>query len=107
MIEEIDDEDELDSFFDEVDEVKSTQHGKLTKFEFIISNYDTYPSTPSSSEQEPSSSTSFSRSKLPDLNLPTFHGNVTEWFDFWERFQSQVGNSPDLPNAAKFTYLIG
>ena len=25
----------------------------------------------------------------------------------FERFQSQVGNSPDLPNAAKFTYLVG
>ena len=36
-----------------------------------------------------------------------FNGNITEWFGFWERFQSQVGNSPDLPNAANFTYLIG
>ena len=32
---------------------------------------------------------------------------MTEWFGFWERFQSQIGNSPDLSNAAKFTYLIG
>ena len=107
IIEEVDNQGELDTFFDEVNEATSQQRGKLTKLEFILSKYDTYPSTPSSSRQEPSSSTSFSPSKLPDLNLPTFNGNITEWFGFWERFQSQVGNSPDLPNAAKFTYLIG
>ena len=107
VIEKINDEGELDSFFDEVTEVTSQQRGKLTKLEFIISKYNAYPSTPSSTRQEPPSSTSFSRSKRPDLNLPTFSGNITEWFGFWERFQSQVGNSPDLPKAAKFMYLIG
>ena len=107
VIEEINDEGELDSFFDEVTEVTSQQHGKLTKLEFIISKYNAYPSMPSSTRQEPPSSTSSSRSKRPDLNLPTFSGNITGWFGFWERFQSQVGNSPDLPKAATVMYLIG
>ena len=63
----------------------------------------------SSSSPPPQSSTDrrFSCSKLSDLNLPTFDGNITERFGFWERFQSQVGKSPDLPNSAKFTYLMG
>ena len=107
VIEEMNDVGKLDSFFDEVTEVTSQQRGTLTKLEFIMSKYGTYPSTPSSTRQEPPSSTSFSRSKLPDLNLPTFSGIITEWFGFWERFQSQVGNSPHLPKAAKFTYLMG
>ena len=107
VVEEINEEGELDSIFDEVTQVTSQQRRKLRKLEFIISKYDTYPSTPSSTRQEPPSSTSFSRSKLTDLHLPTFSGIITEWFGFWERFLSQVGNSPDLSKAAKFTYLIG
>ena len=35
VIKEIDDEDELDSFFDEVNEVKSTQRGKLTNLNLL------------------------------------------------------------------------
>ena len=33
--------------------------------------------------------------------------SVAEWFGFWKHFQSQVENSLELLNAAKFTYLIG
>ena len=107
IIEEIDNADELDAFFDEVNEVTSQQCSKLTKLYFILSKYDAYPSTPAPSHQEPSSSTLYSYSKLPDLNLPVFNGNITEWFGFWERSQSLVGNASDLPNAAEFAYLIG
>ena len=107
VLDEIENEDELDAFFDEVDEVASVNRGKLTKLEFVISKYDSNVCTPSSTSKPEPSSSSYSRSKLPDINLPTFNGNITEWFGFWERFQSQVGESPDLPNAAKFTYLIG
>ena len=44
---------------------------------------------------------------MPDLQLPTFDGKITEWLGFWERFQSQVGSSPELPKSAKFRYLLG
>ena len=57
IIEEVDNQGELDTFFDEVNEVTSQQHSKVTKLEFILSKYDTYPTTPSSSCQEPSTST--------------------------------------------------
>ena len=33
--------------------------------------------------------------------------SIAEWFGFGKHFQSQVENSLDLLNAAKFTYLIG
>lgn len=106
ILDEVEDEAEQDEFFDEGDSVIITNKGKLSKLEFVISKFE--KSLPSLPQPQPSSSTpTFSRSKLPDLNLPTFDGNITEWFGFWERFQSQVGKSPDLPNAAKFTYLMG
>eukprot|EP00794_Sanderia_malayensis_P003895 gene3895-biopygen3329 len=109
VLEEIEDETEQDDFFDEGDSVIIANKGKLSKLEFIISKFDK-PATPSPSSQQRQSSPhnqTFTRSKLPDLNLPAFDGNITEWFGFWERIQSQVGKSPDLPKSAKFTYLVG
>ena len=64
VIEEIDNEDELNAFFDEVNEAISQKHGNLTRLEFFISKHDTYPSTTSSSRKEQLSSTSFSHSKI-------------------------------------------
>ena len=97
VLEEIDDETEQDAFFDEVNEVTSVNRGKIAKLEFLLSKF----------EKKCSASPTPVASKLPDLQLPFFDGKITEWFGFWERFQSQVGNLPDLPNTAKFTYLIG
>ena len=77
-MEEIKDEAELDAFFDEVEGVNSTNRGKLNKLAFIISS------------KKPtllSSTAHYSRSKLPDLQLPTFDGKITEWLGLWERFQ--------------------
>ena len=105
VLEEIDDQNQQDAFFDEVNDVTLVNRGKLAKLEFFLSKFDKKRNTSS----EPLSSTTHSalRSKLPDLQLPIFDGKSTEWLGFWERFQSQVGNLPDLPNTAKFTYLIG
>ena len=84
---EIEDEVELDEFFDEVDSVTIVNRGKLNKLEFVLSKYAKTSTPPASSPQQSfSSATTFTRSKLPDLNLPTFDGNITEWFGFWERF---------------------
>ena len=102
VLDEIQDETQRNAFFDESDTVILQDKGKLNKLSLFIEKLGK-PTTSASS----SSDYMLSRSKLPDLNLPTFDGNITEWFGFWERFQSQVGNSPDLPNSAKFTYLMG
>ena len=106
ILDEIDDEAQQDAFFDESDSIIIQNKGKLNKISLFIAKLE-QPVTLSPQPQPSSSDRTFSRSKLPDLNLPTFDGNITEWFGFWERFQSQVGKSPDLPNSAKFTYLLG
>ena len=103
MFEELEDEAELDDFCVEAEVFAMEIEGKIDKIELLLTKFDKLSTTNS----QPHYSQSFSRSKLPDLNLPTFDGNITEWFGFWERFQSQVGNSPDLPNTAKLTYLVG
>ena len=83
--------------------------GKLTKRELFISKLEKPTvSLQCSTTQPPSTQPTLSQSKLPELNLLTVDGNITDWFGLWKRFfQSQVGKSPDLPNAAKFTYLMG
>ena len=105
-LEEMKDEAEQNDFLDEAVLLKSKS--KLTKLELFISKLEKPAvSLQASTPEPPSTRPTFSQSKLPELNLPTFDGNIMEWFGFWERFQSQVGKSPDLPNAAKFTYLMG
>ena len=104
LLDEIEDGAELDAFFDEVDEVTFINRGKLNKLDFLVSKFD--KTVAPEIAQPPTSGISL-RLKLPELNLPTFDGNITEWCGFWERFQSQIGDSPDLPNSAKFTYLVG
>ena len=98
-LDEIKDEDELDAFFDEVNEVTNANRGKISKLEFYISKFEkkNVKTTPVSNIPT-LSNTSTLRSKLPDLQLPTFDGQITEWNGFWERFQSQVGTLKDLPN---------
>ena len=105
VLEEINDENQQDAFFDEVNDVTSVNRCKIAKHKFSLSKFDKKRNTSS----EPLSSTTHSAlcSKLPDLLLPIFDGKITEWLGFWEKFQSQVGNLPDLPNTAKFTDLIG
>ena len=107
-MDEIKDEAELDASFDEVDEVTSANRGKLRKIQFYISEYDTKNAKPAIVSSIPMLSPAPTvRSKLPDLQLPTFDGQITEWSGFWERFQSEVGTLPDLPKSSKSTYLIG
>ena len=105
VLEDMEDEDDMDTFFDEVNEVTTLNRGKISELEFYLSKFEK-KSTPSPSAP-PLLSTPTLRSKLPDLQLPDFDGKITEWFGFWERFQSQVGSLSDLPNSSKFTYLIG
>ena len=102
VLDEIEDKTKRNAIFDESHSVILQNKGRLNKLSLFIEKFGT-PITSASC----SSDCMLSRSKLPDLNLPTFDGNITEWFGFWERFQSQVGNSPDLPNSARFRYLMG
>ena len=43
--------------------------------------------------------------KLPKLDLPTFFGEETKFFAFWESFESQIHRRSDLSSVDKFRFL--
>ncbi|VDL82495.1 unnamed protein product [Nippostrongylus brasiliensis] len=43
--------------------------------------------------------------ELPNLPIPTFSGNVWEWNNFWELFNSNIHSQP-LPEMFKYNYLL-
>ncbi len=45
------------------------------------------------------------KARLPKLELPKFHGEVTQWQSFWDQFTSHIGNT-DMPDISKFSYLL-
>ena len=99
VLDEIHDKNELDVVFDKVTEVTNTNRGKFNKinFNFFLTELEKKKAETSPVSQNQSiTNTSTLRSKLPDLQLPTFDGKVTEWKGFWERFQSQLGSLNDL-----------
>ena len=42
--------------------------------------------------------------QLPKLTLPTFHGDILAWPDFWDMFSAAV-DTQQLSQVSKFTYL--
>lgn len=46
-------------------------------------------------------------SRLPEIPLPTFNGDIRMWPDFRDRFISLVGCRTDLSNVKKFYYRLG
>ena len=45
------------------------------------------------------------RLKLPEIKIPEFCGNPTEWDQFWDLFSSLVDSRPDMPVSVKFAHL--
>ena len=43
--------------------------------------------------------------KLPKLELPTFHGNLLCWKNFWEQFCILVHDRTNIPKEEKLMYL--
>ena len=46
-----------------------------------------------------------SSSCLPKLNLPTFTGNLLQWFTFWDSFEAAFHCNTTLGGVQKFSYL--
>ena len=44
--------------------------------------------------------------KLPKLQLPIFEGDILQWQEFWDIYNSAV-HEQDIPNVMKFSYLKG
>lgn len=45
--------------------------------------------------------------KLPQIQLPTFGGNETDWTHFWHIYKSAIHDRKDLSLIQKFAYLSG
>ena len=43
--------------------------------------------------------------KSPDIKLPKFDDNPFEWNNWFELFQTAMGNNPKLTDVGKITYL--
>ena len=43
--------------------------------------------------------------KLPQLNIPTFDGNLLHWLTFWEQYCVAIHDRADLSQAQKLVYL--
>jgi len=46
-------------------------------------------------------------SKLPKIKLPHFSGDILKWSEFWDAFQAEIDNDPEMPPVTKFNYLRG
>ena len=43
--------------------------------------------------------------KLPEIKIPEFSGNSSDWEQFWDLFTSLIDSRTDLPVSVKFSYL--
>ena len=63
---------------------------------------------PLTSEREPSEweqNNCSVQMKLPKLQLPLFEGDILQWQEFWDIYNSAV-HEQDIPNVTKFSYLL-
>ena len=57
------------------------------------------------SDHHVNSQESLMHTRLPDLTLPKFDGNLLNWLEFKDSFHSVIVSSNRLPNVDKFHYL--
>ena len=44
--------------------------------------------------------------KLPELNIPTFNGESTNWKSYWQQFEATIHKSSKLTNQVRMQYLL-
>lgn len=44
--------------------------------------------------------------RLPKIDLPTFEGDITKWFSFWQIFDVNINQRKDLATIEKLSYLL-
>ena len=82
---------------------------QLTQLTFEMAR--TRDTTPGSAHDRSISSTCSSEyprrmeSKLPNIEVPTFNGDIMKWATFWAAFQSAVGTKEYLSDTTKLIYL--
>ena len=79
---------------EEADEFRQTIHGAIEKADTVLAS----SSVPGPAHSAPAT-------KLPELLLSKFDGDVTTWHSFWDSYESAVHNNASLSDVNKFTYL--
>lgn len=73
----------------------------------IFYNIDNKSVSGDNSEASRSNQNNRTKIKLPDIKLPVFGGEYSEWSAFKELFQAVIDKDDDLPAIQKFYYLKG
>ena len=103
-------DDTLESILEEGDQLRADLQEIIYRMEdLFLPKAETYvaPMLPAS----PLMNSSISQgplkvmAKLPKLDLPKFGGQLQEWQEFWDSFESTVGNNDTLADVDKFKYL--
>ncbi|XP_038106163.1 uncharacterized protein LOC119765952 [Culex quinquefasciatus] len=66
---------------------------------------ETVPPVPVPSAVDARPAVGLSHVKLPDINLPIYTGELSEWIVFRDTFRSLIHNNSQLSDFDKFTYL--
>ncbi|HID36071.1 MAG TPA: DUF1759 domain-containing protein, partial [Ghiorsea sp.] len=80
--------------------MESTHYAKLGEFKTRLRALKPTPECPT-----PAPTDRPFKTRLPDLKLTEFSGEVDEWDNFWDTFQALVHQRTDLDNVTKMTYL--
>ena len=59
----------------------------------------------SSTRAHAAASSETSVTKLPKLEVPTFHGDILQWKTYWEQFCVSIHDRSNLTKAEKLVYL--
>ena len=87
--------------FDQVTELATKQRHKLRKYAGELNTIARSQGT------IPGVSGSGTKVQLPKLELPRFHGEISEWDTFWASFKVHVHDNVSIPKVSKWTYLDG
>ena len=93
----------------------SAAYGGIHPFNVASTSHDENMQSPGNSGMGSQSHTDFSmnansvayqpKAKLPKLVLPKFRGEVTQWQNFWDSFNSAIHANPHLSLIDKFNHL--
>lgn len=97
----IDTEDRLDfesKYFDALAEFKNC-------IEFLSPLNSLTGSQPTTVQKHQPTTPTKQKVKLPEINIPTFSGNISKWESFFQLFSALIIDSKDLTNIERFIYL--
>ncbi|XP_048583524.1 uncharacterized protein LOC125563014 [Nematostella vectensis] len=110
LLVEAEDDEDLEKFLDEGDEMRGKLHKIVFKIEELLSqktmNTSARGSVTSVASSEHKNNPKV-RARLPKLEVRKFGGKIQEWPEFWDSFESAIHNNECLSDADKFAYLKG